>query len=317
MMNHSCVPNTMSYVHKGMMVVRASREKVTKGAELTTNYIGDLLHSPLEVRREALEDNYGFVCSCARCTVEEKLGKDVAELIDDVYESCTEQVREDLEDAVKRADEPALERLPLPPCSFFCPVSFSLSTSCLAGPPLGVTIAGARGGLEQADAAVREDLEEAVERADEPALESLRDQLAAFVEVVDAMFQKKKIPERTQIWIQASLFEMYELLSTTLEGLGQTDMRLQELLLALAGETHPGSELHCYYARRYVDAAASAGDGGDPMAIMGGGPGKHADGLRTKAYTARYGKLSKKVIGAIATARARMEAEEADDADWR
>jgi hypothetical protein len=206
---------------------------------------------------------------------------------------------------------------------------------------------------------------------------------------------------------------MYELLSTTLEGLGQTDMRLLELLLALAGETHPGSELHCFYARRcvrvcvcltlvwssklfffflrqlalspnhcpgsrpprpgisldtpvpspphththarthtcthphahrYVDAAVSAGDGGDPMAMMGGGPAKHAEGLRTKvgiythahihahthththghthartrarthtrtqAYTARYGKLSKKVVGAIVAARARMDEEE-------
>ena len=49
---------------------------------------------------------------------------------------------------------------------------------------------------------VREELEAAVEDDDAAALGGLRDQLAAFAEVLDAAFTKKKIPERTQIWIQ-------------------------------------------------------------------------------------------------------------------
>ncbi len=49
---------------------------------------------------------------------------------------------------------------------------------------------------------VREDLEAAVEEDDSAALQGLRDQLAAFVEVLDAAFTKKRVPERTQIWIQ-------------------------------------------------------------------------------------------------------------------
>lgn len=45
------------------------------------------------------------------------------------------------------------------------------------------------------------------------------------------------------------------------------------------------------------------------MAGSGGG-GKHADGLRTRAYTARYGKLSKRVMNAIIQARQDAEAED-------
>ena len=77
---------------------------------------------------------------------------------------------------------------------------------------------------------VREELESAVEEDDTAALEGLRDQLAAFAEVLDAAFTKKKIPERTQIWIQISLFELYELLYTAVEALGQSDKSLLELL---------------------------------------------------------------------------------------
>lgn len=53
----------------------------------------------------------------------------------------------------------------------------------------------------------REDLEDAVEADDEASLEGLRDQLTAFVEVLDAAFIKKKIPERTQIWVQVRMWK--------------------------------------------------------------------------------------------------------------
>ncbi len=43
MLNHSCTPNSVSYSHQGMLVTRASRQSISKGAEITTNYIGDLL----------------------------------------------------------------------------------------------------------------------------------------------------------------------------------------------------------------------------------------------------------------------------------
>ncbi len=55
-----------------MIFVRSSRSNTSKGSELTTNYIGDLILAPIGVRREVLEDQYGFLCSCARCKEEDK-----------------------------------------------------------------------------------------------------------------------------------------------------------------------------------------------------------------------------------------------------
>ena len=43
--NHSCVPNTISYPHLSMLLTRASRSNISKGAELSANYVGDLLLS--------------------------------------------------------------------------------------------------------------------------------------------------------------------------------------------------------------------------------------------------------------------------------
>jgi hypothetical protein len=46
------------------------------------------------------------------------------------------------------------------------------------------------------------DLENAVENDDEAAMEGLRDQLAAYCEVVDAAFSKFAVKQQTQIWLQ-------------------------------------------------------------------------------------------------------------------
>ncbi len=117
----------------------------------------------------------------------------------------------------------------------------------------------------------------AIEEEDSGALEGLRDQLAAYVEVLDAAFTKKKIPERQQIWIQMSLFELYELLGTTLEALGETDRNLVELLQALTAEAQPGSDLHLYYSRRLIEEMEEAD----------GEPSQHARDLCYRAYSIR------------------------------
>jgi hypothetical protein len=46
------------------------------------------------------------------------------------------------------------------------------------------------------------DLEAAVEDDNEAAMEGLRDQLAAYCEVVDAAFSKFAVKQQTQIWLQ-------------------------------------------------------------------------------------------------------------------
>eukprot|EP00198_Chlamydomonas_reinhardtii_P010827 XP_001700164.1 histone methyltransferase [Chlamydomonas reinhardtii] len=131
LLNHSCMPNTVAFVVGDTLFVRAAR-KVAAGSELTVSYLpvgggadtsvfgseagaaadddgegaaaeyeggsggrGTLL-SPVEVRRAALEDSYGFVCGCGRCTTEEGLDPKLRALIADIADS-TQGLREDLE----------------------------------------------------------------------------------------------------------------------------------------------------------------------------------------------------------------------------
>ena len=47
-------------------VVRAT-EEVAEGGEVTLNWIGQLLSSPLTYRQAEAKEKYGFECGCARC----------------------------------------------------------------------------------------------------------------------------------------------------------------------------------------------------------------------------------------------------------
>eukprot|EP01012_Entosiphon_sulcatum_P025462 TRINITY_DN30776_c0_g1_i1.p1 TRINITY_DN30776_c0_g1~~TRINITY_DN30776_c0_g1_i1.p1 ORF type:complete len:448 (-),score=62.13 TRINITY_DN30776_c0_g1_i1:14-1357(-) len=67
-MNHSCVPNvTVEYDKDNTAIVRCVRP-IALGEELCNSYI-DEEELDLAGRQERLED-YGFVCTCARCTAE-------------------------------------------------------------------------------------------------------------------------------------------------------------------------------------------------------------------------------------------------------
>lgn len=247
-MNHSCAPNTISYTHEGQLITVATRP-VSKGAELTTNYIGDLLLAPLDVRREALEDTYGFVCRCHRCKEEEKgLDQNMKMLVDNIYESCVDQIREDFE------------------------------------------------------AAVEEDEEEAISE--------LHDQLRAFAEVLDASFEKSKMKSGTQTFVQASLFELYELLLSTLSARGEVDMRLLELLCALAAEIQPGSDLHLFYARRQLEEAQADEEELGKEEVQ-----RIFTSTTMKAYSTRYGPLSRKMLKKILKEREKFEADDEEDAE--
>ncbi|GLI58584.1 hypothetical protein VaNZ11_000194 [Volvox africanus] len=71
-MNHSCAPNVCNYVLGEAMVVRTSRP-IRCGEEVCDSYLGSTLAAPVKVRRRALYKQYGFVCRCPRCCVEEEL----------------------------------------------------------------------------------------------------------------------------------------------------------------------------------------------------------------------------------------------------
>ncbi|CDJ65680.1 hypothetical protein, conserved [Eimeria necatrix] len=69
MTNHSCWPNAESDfpLSKPALEVRALRP-IKNGEEVTVSYIDEAL--PLHERRQILQANYGFSCTCPRCVVE-------------------------------------------------------------------------------------------------------------------------------------------------------------------------------------------------------------------------------------------------------
>eukprot|EP00775_Hariotina_reticulata_P007086 gene7086-7299_t len=183
--------------------------------------LGPQLLAPLTVRRERIQQLMGYKCMCPRCRDEEKQDRNLLQLVSDVYESCVDQIGPDLEDAVEKDDDEALE--------------------------------------------------------------GLRDQLAAYCEVLDAGFSKLAVKQQSQIWLQASLFKLYELTFVAAAACGEVDARLLELLAALAGEVSPGSADHVFWARQYRDEVAA-----DEEAQFDGAL-RQAEQSCFTAYQMRYG----------------------------
>ncbi|KAI8804075.1 hypothetical protein BJ742DRAFT_682504, partial [Cladochytrium replicatum] len=65
--NHSCDPSCESIQERMMLIVR-TKKAVEKDEELTISYIDTNL--PVHARRQRLQDEYYFTCSCARCIAE-------------------------------------------------------------------------------------------------------------------------------------------------------------------------------------------------------------------------------------------------------
>jgi hypothetical protein len=68
LLNHSCAPNVSVTVVKGAMLVHAT-DTLQPGDELATSYLGRAVMSPLQQRRQLLQDGYGFTCACPRCAL--------------------------------------------------------------------------------------------------------------------------------------------------------------------------------------------------------------------------------------------------------
>jgi hypothetical protein len=54
---------------------------------------------------QRLQQQYGFSCSCPRCTDEGRLDGAFQSLLQDMYEASAEQLQVDLQAAVERGDE--------------------------------------------------------------------------------------------------------------------------------------------------------------------------------------------------------------------
>lgn len=128
------------------------------------------------------------------------------------------------------------------------------------------------------------------------------------MQVLDAALTKFRIKPQSQTWIQASLFRLYELLSTALFMLDESDPRLLELLQALAANVCPGSDAHLFWSMQYrgeVEALEGRMDAGF----------RHADKLCQQAYGVRYGRLTKGLYRKLLEARALALADEEEEGE--
>ncbi|GLC35445.1 hypothetical protein PLESTB_000206400 [Pleodorina starrii] len=102
--NHSCAPNTINYVVGEAMVVRASRH-IKAGEEVTICYLGRPQLLPVSRRISILAEDYGFECSCARCTAEQAHYDKVEDVYMELFEAVTEQLGPAFLEARAAADE--------------------------------------------------------------------------------------------------------------------------------------------------------------------------------------------------------------------
>ncbi|XP_065830200.1 histone-lysine N-methyltransferase SMYD3-like isoform X2 [Oscarella lobularis] len=72
LLNHSCVPNCVATNQQARMQVRAVRP-IKAGEEVTISYIS--VFQPIESRRDALQEQYSFLCTCPGCCSAEALEK--------------------------------------------------------------------------------------------------------------------------------------------------------------------------------------------------------------------------------------------------
>lgn len=70
LINHSCVPNAISYVVGRRMVVRAAKS-ISEGEEVTLSYLGPQGLRLLPYRQEELR-RFEFKCRCPRCSEEDR-----------------------------------------------------------------------------------------------------------------------------------------------------------------------------------------------------------------------------------------------------
>ncbi|MEW5308312.1 MAG: hypothetical protein WDW38_000282 [Sanguina aurantia] len=89
--NHSCSPNATAYTVGDRLVVVATQQ-IPQGGEITLSYLGSRLTLPLSVRRAELRQVYGFKCKCSRCTLEAKYSAidNFGTFLDATYSACSD-----------------------------------------------------------------------------------------------------------------------------------------------------------------------------------------------------------------------------------
>ncbi len=93
------------------MSVRAAKD-IKPGEEVTISYQGRAQLQPVKARRAALQQDFGFSCSCPRCT-EELLFEEKVPLESDLTDiaSDVDSMRQQFESAKAEGDQEEVEAL--------------------------------------------------------------------------------------------------------------------------------------------------------------------------------------------------------------
>ena len=82
-LNHSCQPNAEWQIELGQTGRRVptlslrTKQTVKKGEELTIDYIRELPNLEQSERRKLLQQDYGFLCTCVRCSAADAFHEEV------------------------------------------------------------------------------------------------------------------------------------------------------------------------------------------------------------------------------------------------
>ncbi|CAL1153414.1 unnamed protein product [Cladocopium goreaui] len=97
--NHSCAPNAAitqlpphSECHTAMVVV--AELGISKGTEIVYSYNSDCLTVPLQVRRQRLLSNWGFLCKCSRCEAEDSRPEADSEVQQNLFFCDTDELED-------------------------------------------------------------------------------------------------------------------------------------------------------------------------------------------------------------------------------
>ncbi|GLI60231.1 hypothetical protein VaNZ11_002319, partial [Volvox africanus] len=153
---------------------------------------------------------------------------------------------------------------------------------------------------------------------------SVADRAGLYLELMDAAMVKLKLTPAQQVTVQSAVAPLYTVLWAALGARGELEPRLAEVMAALVGEVTPGSADHLWWAvvaRETAEMIVAEEEAlEDATAVVrgsGGGGGFSsrpqddrvtiADKACYKAFSIRYGPLSRDVYRRLLVARRQRE----------
>eukprot|EP00798_Chlamydomonas_sp_ICE-L_P031390 gene31390-6548_t len=323
LLNHSCVPNSVSMVVGGQMLVRAVGS-IPAGGEITASYLEDMGSSPLGQRQQRLKSAYRFNCSCPRCKFESSLPEEIQKQLETNYQwlvgpaSALDNDPED-PDAISTSTETSTETgsetgtkvaLHVAPSkeSIMGCAKMAIYMEDHVTPYEESIMGFAKMAINMEDHAF--DMEDhvtpyeesimarakmAIAKEDKATVSKLRYLLQDQVNLLSMLMQKHKVPEQMWVWLRASSYATYELLFTCSDDESNSDETLPQELVPLTDVFGSSSDQHLYLTLEWLfRVGTKRGDRSHPDVEAAARP-------CLQAHLRRYGKVDNEWRGVEAS----------------